>query len=282
MRRFNKSVKKIRKSRRAVTNIVATMLIFGLMVVAMGILYSTISPTILGFDAKARSANQEFIFLTIGDEINSLATAPVGSQGRVSIVSSDGFYDIGPGPSLYLNITDAAGALIDPLAETTQSIGEFTAQVNGSFQYSGGTNYLSRLNSENVLLLDDNRELNTNYVAKAEYRYGSALFSLYPMSWVDIVSTSAGYTVTVSIVKLDYTLFHEGTVDFPVQKDEWTLRLRKLSPTITESTSNVPGPYTISHSINGNSSITPQYTFGTAANYDVTIRIVVIPILFSI
>ena len=271
------------KSRRAVTNIVATMLIFGLMVIAMGILYSTISPTILGFDATARSANQEFIFLTIGDEINSLATAPVGSQGRVSIVSSDGYYDIGPGPSLYLNITDAAGDLVDPLATTTQSVGEFTAQVNGSFQYSGGTKYLSRVNSENVLLQDDNRELNTNYVAKAEYRYGSALFSLYPMSWVDVISTGAtSLTVTISIVKLDYTLFNGGTVDFPVQKDEWTLRMRKLTPTIIESTSNVLGPYTISHSINGNSSITPQYSFGTALNYDVTVRIVIIPILFSI
>lgn len=156
------------------------------MVIAMGILYSTISPTILGFDAKARNSNQEFIFLTIGDEISSLATSPVGSQSRVPITSTGGYYDVGPGHRLYLNITDVDDDLIDSQAVFNQSIGEFTGQVNGSFQYMAGTNYLSRLNSEDILLLNDTRELNTNYVAKAEYRYGSAIFTIYPMSWVDI------------------------------------------------------------------------------------------------
>jgi FlaG/FlaF family flagellin (archaellin) len=279
-------VKKIAKSRRAVSNIVATMLIFALMVIAMGILYSTISPTILGFDAKARSANQEFIFLTIGDEVNSLASSPVGSQGRVPITSVGGYYDIGPGHSLYVNIT-AANVLIDPDANYTQAIGEFTAQVNGSFQYEGGTKYLSRLNSEDVLLHDDTRELNTNYVAKADYRYGSALFTLYPMAWLDIVSTGTSYTVTITIIQLDYITFNPGggepvTVDFPIEKDEWTLRLRKLSPKIiTNTTIPVSGPYKISHSIDGNSSITPQYSFGSDGT-NITFRIVIIPILFSI
>lgn len=260
------------------------MLIFGIMVVAMGILYSTISPTILGFDAKARSANQEFIFLSIGDGVNSLATSPVGSQGRVSITSSGGYYDLGTGYELYLKVTDVDDTV---LVNKTQSIGEFTAQVNGSFQYSGGTKYLSRLNSEDVLLQNDTRELNTNYVAKVEYRYGSAIFTLYPMAWLDIVSTATGfYTVTITIIQLDSIKFDNtaASVDFPIEKDEWTLRLRKLSPIITTSTTPiaVPGPYKISHSINGNSTIAPEYFFGTATDNIITFRIVVIPILFSI
>ena len=79
-------------------------------------------------------------------------------------------------------------------------------------------------------------------------------------------------------------LFSSLPIDFPVNIEEFTLRLRRQTSTITPVPSiqvNQVGPFTIEHDIDGVTS-SEVYTFGSAVATDITFKFIEVPILFSI
>lgn len=269
------------KSRRAVSNVVATMLIFALMIVSMGVLYSQIAPTIIGFDARSRSTGQEFVLLSLANEIETLISSPEDSQSRISIVSDDGIYTVSDGKLLTVNLLDRNNVLI-PSATITENIGEFTIDLEGSFQYEQNQVYFSRTANEDSLLQNDNNALNTNYVSKVNYAYTSAHFEFYSLATIDVVETAPDvFVVTITIVKINFLSVGGSPTDFPMQSSDFTLRLRRQESTITKVTDTVQGPIVINHDIDTVQSV-DSYTFGGNNAIDLTIKFIVIPILFSI
>lgn len=268
------------KSRRAVSNVVATMLIFALMIVSMGVLYSQIAPTIIGFDARSRSTGQEFVLLSLANEIETLISSPEDSQSRISIVSDDGIYTVSDGKLLTVNLEDDTGATI--ASSTPEQIGDFTIDLEGSFQYEQNQVYFSRTANEDSLLKNDNNALNTNYVSKVNYAYTSAHFEFYSLATIDVVETAPDvFVVTITIVKINFLSVGGSPTDFPMQSSDFTLRLRRQESTITKVTDTVQGPIVINHDIDTVQSV-DSYTFGGNNAIDLTIKFIVIPILFSI
>ncbi|MHA2033650.1 MAG: hypothetical protein ACW99Q_30145, partial [Candidatus Kariarchaeaceae archaeon] len=102
------------KSRRGTTNVIATMLIFIIMISAMGLLYSRISPTIFGFEANTQASNQEFVMFSIANAVIDLASSAEDSQNRVKIFSNDAVYALNDGYELDITISD--GGVGPPLA----------------------------------------------------------------------------------------------------------------------------------------------------------------------
>ncbi len=274
---------KFYRHKHAISNIVATILIFMVMIVSLGYLYTLITPTLLGYEAKTNSTNQRFVMENIMSSIEDLYSSPEGTQSRIHIVSNGAVYNMSTGHALYINVTDSSGALIDASAEFSANVGDFNAIVNGSFQYESGTEYFTRHIFENVLLQNDTREINSNFISKANYEYSQAEYILIPLSYIDIISTGTNqYTVTFMVLQFTFSVYLGSMVDFPKNIDEWTLRLSRQGSIVTTVTAiNVPGPFSIYHAIDGDSSNTPVYTFGSGGNHDITLRFVTVPILFS-
>lgn len=273
------------KSRRAVSNVVATMLIFALMIVSMGVLYSQIAPTIIGFDARSRSTGQEFVLLSLANEMQSLGVSPENSQARISIVSDNGLYNVSRGKKLTVEILNGSG-VPSFLTDETIQIGDFTIDLDGSFQYEQNEVYFSRTANEDSLLVNDTHELNTNYVSKVNYAYTSAHFEFYPLSNIDVHNTTAiDYFLTISMIMIDFTPHRDRPdlpADFAIQSSDFTLRLRRLDSTIiTSFFPNVLGPIIINQEIDDDLSPV-SFNFGGPNIINLTIKFIIIPILFSI
>lgn len=248
----------------------------------MGVLYGQISPTVLGYNARTLSTNQEFILLSLENVMEDLASSPVDSQTRVNVISNGAVYDVSNGKLLEVGVYDGGNNIVDSVFY--QNIGLFSIDIDGSFQYETNDKHLSRVVNEDSLLQGDSTEINTNFVSKVHYEYDSAHFEMYPRSRVDIVEISTDvFIISITIVKIYYITYNGGSpMDFPVEDEEFTLRLRRMPTQTTEvSTLATPGPFTIRHSIDAINSAT-EFQFGSTNNVDVTVRYNVIPILFSI
>lgn len=268
--------------KRAEVNIVATMIIFAIMISALGVLYSQIAPTILGYNAETRSANQEFIFLNIANSVDGLIPSSQGSQNRVHILSNNGFFNMQNGSLIDIKVNDSNGNI---LAELANSIGLFTATINGTFQAKSGYTYFNRIFNENSYLMNETTDINNYYVGKVKYTYNQALYSLYFKSRLNIVETSPNnYVLTITVIKMTFITSNGVALDFPIISNEWTLRLRRLASIISTTTvAGIQGPILVGHSINGDSSKTPVYSLGSnSAGINLTIKFIVVPILFTV
>ncbi|MCY3413770.1 MAG: hypothetical protein INQ03_19155 [Candidatus Heimdallarchaeota archaeon] len=270
------------KSTRAVNNIIATMLIFSMMIVSMGVLYSTISPTVLGFQAETINTNQEFILLSIQNEMENLISSASGAQTRISITSNDATYRVSEGKALDISISDAGGIV------QTQNVytGEFSIDVEGSFQYEVNEKILTRTISEDSMIQNDTTVNNSNFVAKVQYDYSIAYFTLYTLTRVDVVQTGATSMAVIITTPQIYFLTHNGLItgtslDFPIQDSDWTLRLRRITSTTVSTSNLVNGPFSIDHDIDGVTSPT-SYAFGDNTITNLEITFVTVPILFTI
>ncbi len=277
---------RIIRNRRGVANIVATMIIFAMMIVSMGILYSQISPTVLGYNARTLSTNQEFILLSIENEMEDLASSPKDAQTRINVISNNAKYDVNNGYSLKVGVYDSANTIVGN--NFTANMGLFMIDIDGTFQHEANDRYLSRIANEDSMIQNDSSSINTNFVSKVSYRYDNAHYEMYSRARVDIVRTATVpndvYVVTITVVQIYFeTYAGGGVIDFPIQDSEFTLRLRRMesiiSPSVTAT--GIDGTFTIRHSFDGIAG--PNYSFGAGSvGADVTVNFIVIPILFSI
>lgn len=264
------------KSGRGTTNVIATMLIFIIMIASMGVLYSRISPTIFGFEATTQANNQEFVMYSIANAVTDLVSSAEDAQTRVKIISKEAIYSINTGYLLDFNIS---GTPI-PISLNFQ-IGSFTANVSAEFQGRSGTSYFGR-NTDEVSFVNQNTTTSDNFVSKVEYMNDEARFSLYFRSRIEISEQlpNGEFDISIIIIKLE---FNPNFVDFPIDLDEWTLRLRRRASIIKEFPPQlVSGDLTISHSINGLAKLDGTYLTSKLNGETVNIKFIVVPILLTI
>lgn len=269
------------KSKRATTNVIATMLIFIIMIAAMGVLYSRISPTIFGFEATTQANNQEFVMYSIANAVTDLVSSAEDAQNRVKIISKEAIYSVNTGYLLDIDIDDGNGQL----ASLNTNIGSFTANVSAEFQSRTGTNYFGRNTNENSFV-NQNSTTADNFVSKVEYGDNFARFSLYFTSRIEISEQlpNGQYDISIIIVKLEFSPdFANDPLDFPVDLDEWTLRLRRRASIITEFPGQlVTGDLTISHSVSGEPKPDGTYITSNLNGELINIKFIEVPILLTI
>jgi hypothetical protein len=254
------------------------MLIFALMVTSMGVLYARISPTLFGFEAKTQSTNQEFVLLTISNTMQELIGSAENSQGRVHIISNQAVYSVNPGRRLQIGV-DYNGT-IQP--STPTNIGTFTANVSGVYDTQAEPVYLNERANELSYLSGDFAGIDPSYVSKVTYQRRSANFSLFFKARLDLTNITLNhYVLTITTVSITYNTEAGDPIDFPLDNEEWTLRLRRRASIVTTAATNTP----IS---NGNIIISDN--FGTPITLSgfnpvtdtLTLRFIQIPILFGI
>ncbi len=256
------------------------MLIFIIMIAAMGVLYSRISPTIFGFEATTQANNQEFVMYSIANAVTDLVSSAEDAQNRVKIISKEAIYSVNKGYLLDFNISDD-GTLSVPFSS---SIGSFTANITAEFQVRTGTNYFGRNANENTFV-NQNTTTTDNFVSKVEYDDDEAKFSLYFRSRIEISDQlpNGEYDISIIIIQLEFIPdFTNDPVDFPLDLDEWTLRLRRRASIINESSHVVTGDLNISHSVSGESKPDGAYLTSNLDGETVNIKFIVVPILLTI
>lgn len=270
------------KSKRGTTNVIATMLIFIIMIASMGVLYSRISPTIFGFEATTQANNQEFAMYSIANAVTDLVSSAEDAQNRVKIISKEAIYSVNTGYTLDFNISDASGTL----PTFSRSIGSFTANVSAEFQGRSGTNYYGRNSDENSFV-NQNTTTSDNFVSKVEYTNDEARFSLYFRSRIEISDRlpNGEFDISIIIIKLEFipdSVFSNDPVDFPLELDEWTLRLRRRASDIVKFSRVVTGDLNISHSVSGVPKPDGAYLTSNLDGETVNIKFIVVPILLTI
>lgn len=273
---------RILRSRRAVSNIVATMIIFALMSVAMALLYSQISPTIIGFQAESQAANQEFIFLTVQSEVEKLITMPEDSRSQVHIISNGAVYDL-EANAYSLGITYSDGPNSGTLSE---ALGSLSAQIDESFQTAAETRYLGSYVVEDTYFNTENTRDAVSSVAVMSISRSSATINLYIRAQVSLVETSTGnYDLNVYFYKLTVrpSLSFDG---FPVDADEWTLKIRRGPSTVNlavDSFLAASTTLTLTQTLDGDGTGLASDTFTVASiGNSINVNSIIIPLYLSI
>jgi hypothetical protein len=268
------------QNRRAVTNIIAVLLIFALMSGSMALLYSRIAPTVIGFEAESTTANQEFIFLNIQTEIDYLKNSPVNSRSQVHINSNGATYNVNPGNNLALTFTD--GNFIETIDE---NIGSFSAEIERNFQGIVEDRYIGNVVNEDTYV---NSNLTRNKVSSVVYmsiNLGLVSYDMYLRAELNTIQKDDVFQFDVFFYKI--TVRNPNFSDFPINIDEWTVKLRKApitSDMITSEEFLLTGSNVIvTQEFNGLSDGLVEYSF-EIPNDVTTIQInrIVVPIEFSI
>ncbi len=264
---------KLLKNRKAASNIVATMLIFTMMVVSMALLYSRISPTVIGYSAETSANNQEFIFLNIETQVTRLATLPPSSVATVNVLSNGARYDVINGK----NVTIGVGGANSTLYATP--LGMFKAYLNKSYQDVSRSHYLADGLEENTMLMNDS---SSNYVfgiSRAEIKVGNATYWQYFRGKISFIQNNGIYTLNII-----FYLIRSNAADFPLSLAQWVLKLRRGEPTITSTKiqANVNG-ITVNQTATHTDTSLETYNFGgIPAGTVVTVNFIEIPIYYEI
>lgn len=263
--------------KRGSSNVIATMLIFGLMITSMGVLYSRISPTLFGFDSESKSTNQEFVFLMLANSMQELAGSAENSQGRVHIVSKQATYSLNDYISIEISVYN--GSLLPLTNSSLVNIGAFFANVSGSYETQSKPSYLNHGASENTIMAGDYTGSRSNYVSKVSYTKDSADFTLYFNVMINLINTNASnYILTITHITINFDIFADGKpIDFPVSMDEWTLRLRRQASNVT-----LTGPFDLSGNITILDNIGGKTSISGLPNGTLSIKFIEIPIKFGL
>jgi len=272
--------------RRAISNIIATILIFAMMVVAMGVLYSRIAPVAIGFEAESSATNQEFIFLNIKNELDHLVSSSQGARSNIHITSTSTAYDLNvTKPRLSLDLV--MGATVQTV---TNDLGLFEAKISRSFQEVSTSRFLGNNLAEFTLVNTKDTDFQSSAVIYFDVSTSYAVVSMYYRASVSLVQLSANvYALNI----FTYTLTTNPSSpisDFPISLDEWTLSLLRGQTTKTNPfnlTSGTETSFTMRQSVSRYSLRNPgipldTYTFGITAGSTVMVNNINVPIYFGI
>ncbi len=272
--------------RKAVSNIIATILIFAMMVVGMGILYSRIGPVAIGFEAESSVTNQEFIFLNIKNELDSLVGSAQGSRSNVRITSEYATYDLNiTAPRLRLDLT--LGGTTNTLVN---DMGLFEAKIDRPFRDVSTSRFLGNNVGETTMI---NTEM-TDHIATGliymDIRTTQSTVSLYYRASADLVQFDAT-TYILNIFTYNLTINPASPIsDFPITQDEWTLAMVRGPTTVSNPfnlTSTTETSFSLTQSVSrytlrAQGQVLDSYTFQIAAGSTVIVNNINVPIYFGI
>lgn len=220
-------MKKLLKSKRGVSNIISTLVIFTVMVSALGLAFAQIVPSLERFQTESDLTAATNTFLSFDSEIKRLINAPEGSSNVVRYNLGNGILDLSKSREIFLLISSGGSNLLNYSLYT----GEVIYKLEGNFKGSGGTIY--DYGSPLLIVYSSNRTTQITNIAHQSFN-GYKILKLYYSLFVNIE------TITESELEINFIIIHLNTTRneggqgeyFPVINDSTMIKISKKSQII--------------------------------------------------
>lgn len=217
-------MKKLCKSKRGVSNIISTLVIFTVMVSALGLAFSQIVPSLERFQTESDLTAATNTFLSFDSEIKKLITAPDGSANVVRYNLESGTLDVSQEREVFLLISAGSSNLLNYSVEP----GEISYMLEGNFKGSGGVIY--DFGSPILMVYSVNRTTQMTNIVHQSFD-GYKMLKLYYSLFVNIeVITETELEINFIIVHLNTTRTEGGQGEyFPVINDSTMIKIEKTN-----------------------------------------------------
>jgi len=217
-------MKKLCKSKRGVSNIISTLVIFTVMVSALGLAFAQIVPSLERFQTESDLTAATNTFLSFDSEIKKLISAPDGSSNVVRYNLDSGTLDVSQEREVFLLITAESGNLLNYSVKP----GEITYKLNGNFKGSGGVIY--DFGSPLLMVYSTNRTTQMTNIVHQSFD-GYKLLKLYYSMFVNVeLITASELEINFIIVHLNTTRTEAGQGEyFPVINDATMIKIAKIN-----------------------------------------------------
>ena len=220
-------MKKLFRSKRGVSNIISTLVIFTVMVSALGLAFSQIVPSLERFQTESDMITATNSFLSFDSEIKRLISAPDNSSSVVRYNLDSGILDLTEERENSLIITSGG----DNLLNYSYFSGEVLYRIEGNFKGSGGLIY--DFGSPLLLVYSINRTTQITNIAHQSFD-GYKVLKLFYSAYVNIEKVSdTKVEINFMIVNLKTTRTAEGQGEyFPIINTASKVMITKESQTM--------------------------------------------------
>lgn len=217
-------MKKLCKSKKGVANIISTLVIFTVMVSALGLAFAQIVPSLERFQTESDLTAAVNTFLSFDSEIKKLTTSPDDSSNVVRYNLESGTLDISREREIFLILKTGGNNLLNHSVYT----GEVTYKLEGNFKGSGGAIY--DFGSPLLMVYSANRTTQMTNIIHQSFN-GYKLLKLYYSLFVNVEITTANQLeVNFIIIHLNTTRTEGGQGEyFPVINDATMVKISKIN-----------------------------------------------------
>jgi len=217
-------MKRLCKSKRGVSNIISTLVIFTIMVSALGLAFSQIVPSLEKFQTESDLAAATNAFLSFDSEVRKLITAPDGSANVVRYNLESGTLDVSQEREVFLLINTGGVNLFNHSVNP----GEVSYTLNGNFKGSGGVIY--DFGSPVLMVYSINRTTQMTNIIHQSFD-GYKVLKLYYSLFVNIeVVTETELEINFIVVHINTTRTEGGQGEyFPIVNDATMIKIEKTN-----------------------------------------------------
>lgn len=215
-------MKKLCKSKRGVSNIISTLVIFTVMVSALGLAFAEIVPSLERFQTESDLTAATNTFLSFDSEIKKLITAPDDTSYTVRYNLDSGKLDIFQDREIFLLITTGQNNLLNYSVRP----GEVAYRLDGNFKGSGGVIY--DFGSPLLMVYSNNRTTQMTNIIHQSFN-GYKMLKLYYSLFVNVeIITQTQLEINFIVVHLNTTRTEGGQGEyFPIINDATMIKIAK-------------------------------------------------------
>jgi len=217
----------MKKTKRGVTSIIATLVIFTVMVAALGVAFSQIVPSLERFQTESDLTAATNTFLSFDAEIKKLINNPTNSSSVIRYNIGNGILDLEQEREIFLIINSGGSELLNYSTHT----GEVVYRLNGNFRGLGGAIY--DFGGPQLLVYSLNRTAQmTNIVHQSFDDY--KLLKLYYSIFLNIeIVTENDLEINFMVVHLNTARIAGGQGEyFPIINTPTKIQITKIDQMI--------------------------------------------------
>lgn len=226
-------MKRLFRKRRGVSNIIATLIIFTVMIAALSLAFSQIIPTLERFQTQSDLTLATNTFLNFNSAITRLINSPDNSSSVVRYNLPSGELNLKAGSSISLLVLSNG----DEIFSTSITKGELIFTLYGNYRSQGGPVY--DIGDPTLLSYStNNTESMTNIVRQTFDNYKE--LKLFYNVFATIEETSVfDIVVNFFVLELDTILKSDGINEiseyFPIINSQTNVKIQKASQELEES-----------------------------------------------
>ncbi|MCK4844471.1 MAG: hypothetical protein KAS95_02245 [Candidatus Heimdallarchaeota archaeon] len=224
-------MKKLLKSRKGVSNVISTLILFTVMVSSLGLALAQIIPAIENFQTQSNLTAATNNFLNIDAVIKQLVNKPENSSEVVRYGISNGVLDVYTNGNPIMLIIESEGLLID---ESNYTMGELVYVLNGNFKEVSGTVY--DFGDPQILVNSINRTAQVTNIVHQTLEGQKVLKLSYSVFMnVEYVSDNE-LEINFILIHLNTSKTADGQGEyFPVINTETKIQVRKQSQVVNST-----------------------------------------------
>ena len=268
---------RLKTKKRGASNIIATLVIFVVMLSAITLAFSQVIPSVEKFQASSDFVAAENTFMNIDGSIKKLINSPENASEIIRYEIGKGILDMSFDRSINLTIESEKVVIFN----YSILLGQLTYQLDGHYKGNGGSIY--SVGSPDLLVYSPNRTADvTNIIYQTFDDY--KMLKLYYDIFVSIENIKTDEVeVNFIIINLNTTQVDSYQKEyFPLINSEAKLELSKRAQIIK---SYSLGTFSTDLSINAESSNYLQkldYDYAPSTSFSLVVNIITVDINFSV